>query len=177
MSNVMRSAAVLAALSLPFSLTACGDLTRSNATAILNGSGFTHACMAQLAFTKDGFSRAQANGVVPKRPSTMGWFGIGNIYKVADLPNGNEWRVVSSFGGMVVTRKDQQTECLPGHAEVTMIATAPNAQNDSYKLVDFVEYVDLPPELQMLRPYVYTGYRKEVTFQKTDDGWRVMPSG
>lgn len=177
MSSFMRGAVVSAALIMPLALAACGngDLTRSGAEQILNGAAFSSVCVAQPQFIDGAFPKAQAAGVVPARPSTVGWFGMMNVYKIADLPNGDAWQATTVMGGVVVVRKSQPNQCFPGHATVTAIADSPTSQNGSYKLVDFVEYIDLPPELQKLQGYIYTGYKKELTFQKTDDGWRVAP--
>lgn len=178
MHSVMRGAAISAALVVPLALAACGnrDLTRSRAAEILDGPAFSTVCVAQPSFVDGGFQRAQASGAVAAKPSAVGWFGLGNVYKVADLPNGDEWRAVSDLsGGMAVLRKSQPLQCFSGHAEITAIADSPISQNGSYKLVDFQEVIDLPPELEKLRPYLYLRYQKEANFQKTDDGWRIAP--
>ena len=73
-----------------------------------------------------------------------------------------------------MSRKNQENVCLPGKVEIVAIADATFAPSSgSYKAVEFVEVVTVPPELERIRSYVYTRYNKSVIFQKTDAGWRV----
>jgi hypothetical protein len=54
------------------------------------------------------------------------------------------------------------------------IADAPFApNNNSYKVVEFMEIVAVPSELARVAAHVQTRYKKSVVFQKTDRGWRV----
>jgi hypothetical protein len=165
-----RIAAIVAMLILP----GCGDLTRSEVERILNGEGRGHACVTELGFLDDGFEKAKAGNTISFIPSESGF--LGSTFKVADLPDGDRWQVI--FLGFEknpnITRKTKNKLCLPGKVEVLTLADAPFAPpGGSYKIVEYVEVVALPSELERVRPYVYTRYRKQTVFQKTDRGWRV----
>lgn len=155
-------------------LAGCGDLSRSDVERILNGEARGTACVAELQFVDGGFEKAKASGALAFLQAESGL--LGHVFKVADLPGGDRWQVV--FLGFEknpnVTRKLGKNRCLPGKVEVGAIADAPFAPNaKSYKLVEFVEVVSLPPELERIKPHVYTRYSKSTVFQKTDAGWRV----
>lgn len=167
--NLMRFAAIAATLAVA----AC-DLSRSDAEQILEGVARGRACVANLQFVDGGFDAAKNSGAIAIIRNESGL--LGSVYLVADLPGGDRWQVV--FLGFEknpnVSRKSQQNLCLPGKAEVTSIADAPFAPGSgSYKLVDFVEVVAIPLELERIKPYVYARYSKREVFQKTDAGWRV----
>jgi hypothetical protein len=150
------------------------DLSRSDVERILNDQSRGDSCQSNLKFVDGGFANAKSNGKVVLIQNESGF--LGQVFKVADLPAGDRYQVI--FLGFetnpLVTRKIQSTVCLPGHVEVTAIADAPFAPiAGSYKLVDFVEVVTLPAELQAIQPYVFLRYSKQAVFQKTDASWRV----
>ena len=166
--RVMRGGPLAAAILL----SACGDLGRSDVEQILNGEGRGYACQTTLNFADGGFEKARAAGAFSNAQGGL----IGASLKVADSSDGDQWQVsclIGMCGG--IGRKTHGNRCLPGHVEVLAIADAPFAQGSgSYKSVDYVEIVDLPPELSRVAAFVYTRYKKSAIFQKTDNGWRVM---
>lgn len=156
-------------------LVSCNDdLTRSEAKRILDGPSRGNACQSEVKFLDDGFQRAKAAGILMLLRNESGL--LGTMYKIADLPDGDRWQ--AAFLGFeknpLVTRKLNRNRCLPGQVEITALAPVPfGPQSNSYKEVDFVEVVSLPPELSRLTPYVYLRYSKRTVFQKADNGWRV----
>jgi hypothetical protein len=100
---------------------------------------------------------------------------VGSTLKIADSPDGDQWQVACPMGFCGgVGLKENGSRCLPGHVEVVAVADAPfGTGGGSYKIVDYVWVVSVPPELKHIEPYIYTRYRKSATFQKTDRGWRV----
>jgi hypothetical protein len=170
--NIVRAGVLLAAAAV---LGGCNDdLTRSEAKRILDGPSRGSACQSGLQFLDGAFSRAKAAGILTFMPNESGL--LGAMYKLADLPGGDRWQ--TAFLGFeknpMVTRRLNRNLCLPGQVEITALAPVPfGPASDSYKEVDFVEVVSLPPELSRLAPYVYLRYTKKAVFQKTDNGWRV----
>jgi hypothetical protein len=152
-------------------LAGCGDLTRSDAERILDGDGRSYACETQLQFTETGFEQAKAQGLFT---IDQGSGLLGSSLKVANSPDGDEWQVscmMGLCGG--ITLKEHANRCIPGHVEITAIAdAAPGA--DSYKEVDYIEVISLPPELKSVEQFVFTRYNKKSILQKTDTGWRAI---
>jgi hypothetical protein len=164
------SACVVAAALL---LTGCGNISRSDAEKILNGTGRGFACAPRLKFLPDGFDQARKAGLIPER---QGLAALQMTQKVADAPDGDFWQIEMEFMmGVFLGRGKDGRMCIPGTATVTSIADVPFAPSSgSYKLVDFTEVITLPPELEKFRQYVYLQYAKRVVMQKTDGGWRPM---
>jgi hypothetical protein len=170
--TAIRAGAVTTAA---LALASCfGDLSRSAAEGILNGESRGAACVSGLDFIDGGFEKAKSSQAISIIRNESGL--LGNVFLVASLPGGDRWHVVH-FGfekNPKVSRKVQSDQCLPGRAEVTTIADAPFAPvAGSYKVVEFVEIVTIPAELERLKPYVFMRYNKSQIFQKTDRGWRV----
>lgn len=152
-----------------------GVLTRAYAAQILNGAGRGYACQTGLTFIDGGFDRARTDGVLVK--VERGYAGFDSVYRASDLPDGDMWRVSpkeNMFEAAQLSRDKNKLGCLRGSVEVGPIADAPFAPGaGSYKVVEYVEVVELPAELEKMRPYVFTRYEKKAVFQKTDEGWRV----
>ena len=148
------------------------ELTRELAAHILNGEGRGLACETKLSFTKDGFENARSSGALLQPPGRIviegeKFFG----FEIAGPAKG-KWVVPVSFGVATVASVHNTNLCIAGAAEILSIANAP-LFGAGYKEVEFVEITSPPPELKVLTPYIRTRYRKKVTFQKTDIGWRV----
>lgn len=169
--RAVQNLTLIGALGATIALAGCGDLTRSEAERILNNEGRGSACVTSLNFNEGGFERAKANGAFSVLQGGL----LGATLKVADSPDGDQWQIGCMMGLCAgVSRKNRGNLCLPGKVEILTIADAPFAPNNaSYKIVEFVEVVAVPPELARIAPYVYTRYTKSTTFQKTDRGWRV----
>lgn len=155
----------------------CGDeLSRSSAQQQLNGDARGHACQASLSFNEGGFDRASAARALVKESKSVNEElrdmanGMSSVLFVTNIPDANDrWLVVSKmFEKPVVVREKNPRKCIPGSAEVTLIADAPVP---SIKIVEFTETVNLPTELAAIRDYVFLKYKKEVAFRKTDKGW------
>ncbi len=177
MEDVMRRIRTIltfAALLSSFALAGCGDLSRSEAKTVLDGVSRGSACQTQLEFMDGGFQKARAAGALNPIPRESGL--LGTVFKVSDLPAGNRWEVIyrGFESNPLVIRKLHGNLCLPGEVEITALSDPPFAPaRGSYRVVEFIEHVNLPPELKSIEPYVYVKYRKKIVFQKTDNGWRV----
>lgn len=161
---------------LVFLVAGCfGTDVRSEANRLLNGEARGQACVVEFKFTDGSFQKAVNERKVVRIPSESGL--LGNTYGVADIPGSRDQWIVFHLGyetNPLITRRSRSKDCLPGKVEIQTVADFPLApNNDSYKLVEFLEVVTIPPELQHLKPYIFDRYRKEAVFQKTDRGWRV----
>jgi hypothetical protein len=160
----------IAAIAVTLTLTGCSDLTRSEAERILDGEARGSACQSRLDFNEGGFAKAKTIGAF----SVIGNDLFGTTLKVADAPNGDQWICLDLAGRCGSVSRKKQNLCLTGKVEILAIADAPFAPNSgSYKVVEFVEVVTIPQELERIGPYLNTRYKKHVVFQKTDAGWRV----
>ncbi len=165
----------IAAFFAACALAGCGDeLTRGLAEQILNGASRGHACNTDLQFIEGGLEKAKASGALTLLRNESGL--LGTAYHASDVPGGGRW-IVFHLGfetNPLLSRRPESKQCLPGHVEITSIADMPFAPgNNSYKVVEYIERVTIPPELARLKGLVFDGYRKSATFQKTDNGWRV----
>jgi hypothetical protein len=160
------------ALGALISLSACGDLTRTEAARVLNGEARGSACETQLEFAPGGFASAKERGAFTVVPATV---TMAVTLKVADTSDGDRWQLVcllNNCTGAKVHRMKNQNRCLPGQVEVRAIAEMPMG-GGNFKQVDYDEVVTVPPELASIAPYVRTRFQKSIVFQKTDRGWRV----
>ena len=160
---------------------ATAELTRELAARILNEEGRSFACVSNLTFKEGGFEKAKNQGVIMwKEVKTMRelykFSGDGIEHRLTGLPEASPWRVEeSAVSAPRVRRTGGDDKCLSGKAAIRSIADMPFAPSSgSYKEVEFTEFVSLPPELEPLRSYIYTGYDKSVGFQRTDQGWRAQ---
>lgn len=154
------------------------DLSRSSAQAALNGEYRGYACQSSLSFVDGGFKKADAAGLIKNQSRNASVdaqlsrlsSGMGPLYLAAAIPGTDDRWIASSqlFEQPVIYREKKPKGCIPGAAEIALIAEGPLP---SFKLVEFVEVVQLPPELSGLKELVILRYRKEVPFQKTDKGW------
>jgi hypothetical protein len=154
------------------------DLTRETAAELLQQQ-LAAPRISQLVFIEGGIDRAKADGLVAESQDFK-FFGR-YTFTIKDIEFIN--RLVSADDQIHRAEDDKRgTAKTPFFElsypigerveEVTGITAGPLGSR--ILIVEYVSAYVIPPEMEIIIPYIYTGQRVSAAFQKYDDGWRVV---
>jgi hypothetical protein len=155
-----------------------GDLTRDIAAELLNQQLVTPR-VTQIAFDTGGIARAKADGIVMEAED-FELFGaydfafdrIGFLHRLA-MANEQVHKPEDDKTGKAQTHYFEITTPLPERVEkVTGITSGPLGSR--VLIAEYTTAIILPPDMQTIAPYLFTGRNGKAAFQRYDDGWRIV---
>ena len=155
-----------------------GDLTRDIAAELLDRQLVTPR-ITQVGFAADGVARALADGLVVEAQD-FELFGaydfvfdrIGFLHRLA-MSNEQIHKADDDKSGQMSTPYFDITTPLPERVDkVTGITAGPLGSR--ILLVEYTTAIAFPPDMHTIAPYLYTGRSAKASFQRYDDGWRLI---
>jgi len=155
-----------------------GDLTREIAAELLNQQ-LAAPRVTQLAFEMGGIERAVAAGLVMKGRDFELFgtydFEVEGIDFLHRLPGEYDQirRPEDDKNGKAKTPFFELTTPLAERVEkVTGITAGPLGSR--VLIAEYISAYQFPKDMQAIVPYLYTGQRSKASFQRYDDGWRIV---
>jgi len=155
-----------------------GDLTRDIAAELLN-QALAAPRVTQITFEIGGIDRAKADGLITEAEDFQ-LFGaydfvferIGFLHRLA-MANEQVHAPGDDKSGKARTPWFEITTPLAARVEkVTGITAGPLGSR--ILQAEYTTAITFPPDMLSIVPYLYTGQRSKASFQRYDDGWRLL---